>query len=49
MSEKVLGKAFVSVMSLETVLTDVECILNDRPLTYVSLDPVDKETLPRHT
>ena len=42
---KVLGKAFVSLAELQTVVTELECILNDRPLTYVSSDPVDKEPL----
>ena len=42
---KVLGKAFVSLVALQTVVTKVECILNDRPLTYVSSDPADEQPL----
>ena len=46
---KVLGKAFVSLAGLQTVATEVECILNDRSLTYVSSDQVDEEPLtPSH-
>ncbi|XP_006816667.1 uncharacterized protein LOC102806440, partial [Saccoglossus kowalevskii] len=36
--KKVLGHAFVSVDELQTVLTEIEATLNDRPLTYLSCD-----------
>ena len=46
---KVLVKAFVNLEELQTVLAEVECILNDRPSTYVSSDPVDEPPLtPSH-
>ena len=42
---KVLGKACVSLAELQTIVTEVECILNDRPLTYVSSVPADEQPL----
>ncbi|XP_077867413.1 uncharacterized protein LOC144356574 [Saccoglossus kowalevskii] len=39
--KKVLGRAFVSVDELQTVLTEIEATLNDRPLTYLSSDSND--------
>ena len=40
---KVLGKAFVSLAELQTAVSEVECILNDPALIYVSTDSVDGE------
>ncbi|XP_053402251.1 uncharacterized protein LOC128557826 [Mercenaria mercenaria] len=41
--KKVLGKV------LQTIVTEVECIVNDRPLTHISIDPTDEEPLtPSH-
>ena len=46
---EVLGKAFVSLTELQTVVTEFECIRNDRSLTYVSSDPADEQPLkPSH-
>lgn len=38
---KVSGRASVSLETLKRVVTEIEAILNDRPLTYVSSDPDD--------
>lgn len=35
---KVLGKAFLNYTEMMTVLTDIEAIINSRPLTYVGDD-----------
>lgn len=44
-----LGKAYVCLDTLNTVVTEVEAIINDRPLTYVSSDGRDPESLcPSH-
>ncbi|XP_070567292.1 uncharacterized protein [Ptychodera flava] len=47
--KKVLGRSFVSVDELQTVLAEIEATLNDRPLTYLSNDPNDLSPLtPSH-
>ena len=47
--KKILGKALVDLETLQTVVTEIESILNDRPLTYTSSDPEDLEPLtPAH-
>ena len=43
--KKVLGKAFVSLPMLQTLIVEIEAYLNDRPLTYVSSDLSDDEPL----
>jgi len=42
---KVLGKALVILPVLQTVIVEIEAILNDRPLTYVSMELRDPEPL----
>ncbi|XP_065918376.1 uncharacterized protein [Dysidea avara] len=47
--KKVLGRTFATLSSLQTLVVEVEAILNDRPLTYVSPDERDPEPLtPAH-
>ena len=47
--KKVLGRAHVTLSSLQTIIVEIEAVLNDRPLTYVSSDIEDEEPLtPSH-
>ena len=46
---KVLGRAFVTLPVLQTIVVENEATLNDHPLTYVSTDVTDMEPLtPAH-
>ena len=47
--EKTLGRSFVTLPILETIVVEVEATLNDRPLMYVSANVTDVEPLtPAH-
>ena len=47
--KKVLGNNCIDLETLQTITTEVEATLNDRPLTYVSSDSADPEPLtPSH-
>ena len=47
--KKVLGRTHASLTTLQTLVVEVEAVLNDRPLTYVSTDVNDSEPLtPSH-
>ena len=47
--KKVLGRAHISLQMLQTIVVEVEALLNDRPLMYISQDPNDPEPLtPSH-
>lgn len=47
--KKVLGQSLVDMETLNTIVTEVEMIMNDRPLTYTSTDIDDMEPLtPSH-
>ena len=36
--KKVLGRTFISLINLQTIVVEIEAILNDHPLTYTSTD-----------
>ena len=47
--KKVLGRTFASLTSLQTIVTEIEAVLNDRPITYMSSDVSNLEPLtPAH-
>ena len=47
--KKTLGRAHISLPTLQTIITEVEAILNNRPLTHISDDITDPEPLtPAH-
>ena len=46
---KVLGRANIRLPELETIVTEIEAILNDRPLTFISCTIDDEQPLtPSH-
>ncbi|XP_065917809.1 uncharacterized protein [Dysidea avara] len=47
--KKVLGRAYITLTTLQTMVVEIEAVLNDRPLTYVSDDSQDPAPLtPSH-
>ena len=47
--KKVLGRAHISLLMLQTLVVEIEATLNDRPLTHVSCDITDAEPItPAH-
>ena len=47
--KKVLGRTYATLSSLQTIIVEVEAMLNDRPLTYIPSDISDPEPLtPAH-
>ena len=46
--KKTLGKANVGVVGLQTVLVEIEAVINCRPLTYVGSDDVESCLTPSH-
>ena len=45
--QKTLGKARLTYEELSTVLTEVDCVINTRPLTY-AYDEVSEPLTPSH-
>jgi transposase InsO family protein len=46
---KILGRRFVTMETLQTIVTEIEAVMNDRPITYVSSNIDDLEPLtPSH-
>ena len=46
---KTLGRTFISLQQLQTIVVEIESMLNDRPLTYVNSDLQDTQPLtPSH-
>ena len=43
--KKVLGRRHVSLRTLETIVVEIEAVLNNRPLTFVSSEASDPEPL----
>ena len=43
--KKVLGRTHTSLTTLQTLVVEVEAVLNDCPLTYISPDIIDSEPL----
>ncbi|XP_053403136.1 uncharacterized protein LOC123560655 [Mercenaria mercenaria] len=47
--KKILGRSYISFDALQTVVTEIEAVMNDRPLTYVTSSSSDPEPLtPAH-
>ncbi|XP_052268234.1 uncharacterized protein LOC127869617 [Dreissena polymorpha] len=47
--KKILGRRYVSMETLQTIVTEIEAVINDRPLTHVSSSIDDLEPLtPSH-
>ena len=46
--KKVIKNAKMSYEELLTVVTEVECVLNSRPLTYMSSDDIEEPFTPSH-
>ena len=44
--KKVLGKAFVTFEELQTILCEIEAVINSRPLTYACEDGLDEILTP---
>ena len=41
----IFGRTFTTLLDLQTLIVEIEAILNDRPLTHLSFDVTDPEPL----
>ena len=46
--KKILGNAPFSFDEMHTVITEIEVILNSRPLTYIDVEDIDETLTPSH-
>jgi hypothetical protein len=47
--EKILGRTYINLEGLQTIIVEIEAVLNDRPITYVTSEADDPEPLtPSH-
>lgn len=46
--KKVVGRASLKYDKLLTIVTEVEAVLNSRPLSYVSMDDIEEPLTPSH-
>ncbi|CAB4028574.1 PREDICTED: uncharacterized protein LOC102803486 [Paramuricea clavata] len=47
--KKILGRAYINLEGLQTIIVEIEAVLNDRPITYVTSEADDPEPLtPSH-
>ena len=46
--KKILGNPRLSFDEMHTVLTEIEAILNSRPLTYIDVEDIDEALTPSH-
>ena len=46
--KKVLGRTSINLATLQTIIVEIEAMLNDRPLTFVSSDLDDEPLTPSH-
>ena len=45
---KILGKSLLTYEEIETILCEIECVINSRPLIYVSEDDLQNALTPFH-
>lgn len=46
--KKTIGRAILTYDELLTVITDIEAVLNSRPISYISMDDLEEPLTPSH-